>query len=83
MARAPAVWSRRQTGYYYTTLNGKKVRRSKDRAVADRALDHTREVKLTQWALANEQSWGHNCQVTVRSILPARLNWAIGQWYVR
>ena len=38
MARKPTVWFRSLDGYYYTTLKGKKVKLSKDKAEAEKAF---------------------------------------------
>jgi hypothetical protein len=38
MSRKPTVWFRKQTGYYYTTLNGKKVRLAKSKKDAEKAF---------------------------------------------
>lgn len=38
MARESSIWFREQTGWYYTTLNGRQVKLAKDKAVAKRLL---------------------------------------------
>jgi hypothetical protein len=38
VSRKPTVWFRKQTGYYYTTLNGKKVRLANGKKDAERAF---------------------------------------------
>src|SRR4051794_1994485 len=38
MSRKPTVWFRKQTGWYYTTLNGKKVRLSREKKAAEKAF---------------------------------------------
>lgn len=38
MARKPSLWFRKQTGCYYTTLNGKKVRLGTDKKEAQKAF---------------------------------------------
>src|SRR6185312_11315034 len=36
MGRPATIWLRKQTGWYYVTLNGEKVKLSPDKAEADR-----------------------------------------------
>lgn len=38
MSRESSLWFRRQTGWYYTTLNGKQIKLARDRGEAKRAL---------------------------------------------
>ena len=135
MARQPTIWLRKQDGFYYTTLAGKKVRLAQDKkearlafhallaraepvpapsarlsfrkaaelylafteqtksrrtfehqlyflttflgVVKGRALADLRPADVTAWLLARKATWGHNTQVTARSILRACLTWAV------